>query len=179
MALKTYSRARTAEAAARAFCEKAGIVAHEIIRDEETPGFTCVIVAPEVAASTITTAGWKFRAAQEPELPQGLLDQVAETDLSGAPIIEEPTEEDEKAYAEQQAAEEAPAPVEAPKKSGYIHEASWLEKPTKKVWHIADSMPGAARKDVIAACREAGIAYGTARTQYQEWKKANAASVKK
>ena len=41
--------------------------------------------------------------------------------------------------------------------------------PTKKVWHIADSMPGAKRKEVIEACVLQGIAYGTARTQYQHW----------
>jgi len=46
---------------------------------------------------------------------------------------------------------------------------SSCELPTKKVWHIADSMPGAKRKEVIEACVAAGIAYGTARTQYQHW----------
>lgn len=33
-----------------------------------------------------------------------------------------------------------------------------------------DSMPEAKRKDVIAACVEEGIAFFTARTQYQKWK---------
>lgn len=46
---------------------------------------------------------------------------------------------------------------------------STIVLPTKKVWDIADKMPGAKRKDVIAACVQAGIAYGTARTQYQHW----------
>lgn len=46
---------------------------------------------------------------------------------------------------------------------------SSCELPTKKVWHIADSMPGAKRKDVIEECVRQGIAYGTARTQYQHW----------
>lgn len=46
---------------------------------------------------------------------------------------------------------------------------STAEKPTKKVWHVADSMPGAKRKDVIEECVRQGIAYGTARTQYQHW----------
>lgn len=46
---------------------------------------------------------------------------------------------------------------------------STTEKPTKKVWVIADSMPGAKRKEVIEACVAQGIAYGTARTQYQHW----------
>lgn len=50
---------------------------------------------------------------------------------------------------------------------------STCEKPTKKVWHIADSMPKASRKDVMAQCVAQGIAYGTARTQYQAWFKAS------
>ena len=44
-------------------------------------------------------------------------------------------------------------------------------RPTKLVWDIADKMPGAKRKEVIEACVAAGIAYGTARTQYQHWYK--------
>ncbi len=41
--------------------------------------------------------------------------------------------------------------------------------PTKKVWTIADSMPDKKRKEVIEECVRQGIAYGTARTQYQHW----------
>lgn len=37
------------------------------------------------------------------------------------------------------------------------------------VWEMAYSMPGAKRKDVIAACVAAGIPVGTAKTQYQHW----------
>lgn len=50
---------------------------------------------------------------------------------------------------------------------------STCERPTKKVWHIADSMPGASRKAVMEECVRQGIAYGTARTQYQAWFKAS------
>ena len=46
---------------------------------------------------------------------------------------------------------------------------SVIERPCKKVWHIADAMPGSKRKEVLAACVKAGIAYYTARTQYQQW----------
>lgn len=53
---------------------------------------------------------------------------------------------------------------------------STCEKPTKKVWAIADSMPGASRKEVIAACIAAGIGEGTSRTQYQAWYSAMKAS---
>jgi hypothetical protein len=50
---------------------------------------------------------------------------------------------------------------------------STAEKPTKLVWEIADRMTAenadVKRKDVIDACVAAGIAFGTARTQYQHW----------
>lgn len=46
---------------------------------------------------------------------------------------------------------------------------STAKLPTKLVWDIADKMPGAKRKEVVEACVAAGIAYGTARTQYQHW----------
>ncbi len=47
---------------------------------------------------------------------------------------------------------------------------SAVEKPTKLVWHIADGMPKAKRAEVLKACADAGIAFYTARTQYQLWK---------
>lgn len=53
---------------------------------------------------------------------------------------------------------------------------SVVDRPTKLVWDIADNMPDAKRKDVIAACVLKGIAYGTARTQYQHWFKQKAVS---
>ena len=49
---------------------------------------------------------------------------------------------------------------------------SEVESPTKLVWSIADSMPGADRKEVIAACVEQGINKSTAQTQYYRWSKA-------
>ncbi|HBP5740821.1 hypothetical protein [Pseudomonas aeruginosa] len=60
--------------------------------------------------------------------------------------------------------EEASAPVVK------TRNASTVASPVKRVWAIADSMPEAKRKDVIAACVEEGIAFFTARTQYQKWK---------
>lgn len=54
-----------------------------------------------------------------------------------------------------------------------IKNESTTERPCKSVWAIADEMKGARRKDVIAACVEKGIAYNTARTQYQQWYQLN------
>lgn len=55
---------------------------------------------------------------------------------------------------------------------------STTELPTKKVWQIADEMMATnakaglvapKRKEVIEECVRRGVAYGTARTQYQHW----------
>lgn len=59
---------------------------------------------------------------------------------------------------------------------------SSIPKPTKAVWLIADEMcfealanhlPIPSRKAIQEECVARGIASGTARTQYQAWKKAN------
>lgn len=59
---------------------------------------------------------------------------------------------------------------------------STVEKPTKRVWAIADEMIAEAeeagetkptRAEIQDECVRRGIASGTARTQYQAWKKAN------
>lgn len=69
-----------------------------------------------------------------------------------------------------------PVEVEKPAKVATTHEIkneSTTALPCKSVWAIADEMKGARRKDVIAACVEKGIAYNTARTQYQQWYQIN------
>lgn len=48
-----------------------------------------------------------------------------------------------------------------------VKRESTVKNPVKMVWQIADEMWGQSRKDIIAKCVEAGIAYNTARTQYQ------------
>lgn len=44
---------------------------------------------------------------------------------------------------------------------------SEVKNPVKLVWEIADRMWGERRTDILKSCVEAGIAYNTARTQYQ------------
>lgn len=65
------------------------------------------------------------------------------------------------------------APKAAPKRKIEVINHSTIERPTKTVWHIADEMfaanPQVRRKDVIAECVNRGIAFYTARTQYQQW----------
>lgn len=50
-----------------------------------------------------------------------------------------------------------------------VRAKSDVESPTKLVWQIADSMPGASRKDIIAACVAQGVHPSTASTQYSKW----------
>lgn len=71
-------------------------------------------------------------------------------------------------------------PVKAPgtKSSIEMVDKSTIERPTKYVWHVADEMFNTAqeqgddqprRKEVIEECVRRGVAYNTARTQYQQW----------
>lgn len=55
-----------------------------------------------------------------------------------------------------------------------IKRKSDIENPCEYVWTVCENMVpnGARRKDVIAYCVENGVAFYTARTQYQLWKKA-------
>lgn len=76
-------------------------------------------------------------------------------------------------------------PIEAPAKGKAkpeIKRKSDIERPTKAVWHIADEMftanPQVRRKDVIAECVYRGIAFYTARTQYQQWLAAKKGTIK-
>lgn len=63
-----------------------------------------------------------------------------------------------------------------PRKATYIRGTSSVDGPVATVWAIASEMraedPGVARKDILNACLEAGVTFGTARTQYQAWKNA-------
>ena len=57
---------------------------------------------------------------------------------------------------------------------------SSINQPCREVWTIAEKMrevnPDVKRKEVLEACVKAGIAYYTARTQYQQWLQATKAS---
>lgn len=61
----------------------------------------------------------------------------------------------------------------APKATVAIKHQSEIVHPCKRVWNIATVMkelnPLVKRGEVLATCVEEGIAYYTARTQYQQW----------
>lgn len=58
-----------------------------------------------------------------------------------------------------------------------IARESTVKRPCYVVWDMADKMVGARRKDVVAACVQAGVAYYTARTQYQLWNQCQKAMI--
>lgn len=65
-----------------------------------------------------------------------------------------------------------PEKVEAEKTPSAPRAKSEVESPTKLVWEVADSMPGASRNDVVDACVKRGVNKSTASTQYYRWQKA-------
>lgn len=80
----------------------------------------------------------------------------------------------EEEYTEEDAKHHEEVTGEAPETAdGKDRNKSCIENPCQLVWNIADEMEGARRKDVIEACVKAGVAFYTARTQYQLWKQAN------
>ena len=64
-----------------------------------------------------------------------------------------------------------PAPKKVKKETKSLPRESVIDNPVKMVWEIADRMWGQRRKDIIAECVRLGIAYNTARTQYQAFYK--------
>lgn len=82
-----------------------------------------------------------------------------------------------KAAAKKQAAKKAPAKKPTSKKASdsRLH-ASKIENPVAVMWDICEKMKNKRRRDVLKAATEAGIAFWTARTQYQLWSQASRAS---
>jgi len=72
---------------------------------------------------------------------------------------------------------ESPAPEAAPAKPAkVVRHRSEMGGATKLVWDLCDQAtavnPNVTRKELMALCEATGIAYYTARTQIQLWKKA-------
>lgn len=125
-----------------------------------------------------------FRAIKADEVEEQVVEEEAapeevdETPVEPEPAEEEATEE-EATSEEEQLTEEEIKSLPVLTIDSRLRKST-IESPSKRVWEIADQMkaenPNVRRKDVIAACVEQGIAYYTARTQYQLWFKANKAS---
>jgi len=181
--IKTYSRARTAAAALRKILDmhEVPVINFELDAYEVEPGRFAARVFLNgygLAAETLTLlendlleAGFEF------ETKNAVADILgAEEVVDASAVLQEddtsPMMAEEEAREAAEALEQAALDqiaIENAGSSTYVKEVSTFKGATKMVWTIADNMVGASRKDVIEACRRAGIAYGTARTQYQKW----------
>ncbi len=154
---------------------------------------SCLVSEREGGFNFLKASEAAFRAA----IATSAQSRSAEANLSAMPIDDdgyvadsEPSAQDEaeeeEAHANRQKAADALADslqsaAALPNgKEPWIRVSS-VEKPTKFVWHVADRMVAAAlaagkaapsRKEVQDECVRLGVAHGTARTQYQAWKKA-------
>ncbi len=145
--MKAYSTKSTARRAAKQQFGSDAIEGqhYELVTVGEQFAFRSLVstVAEETPAAEVATA--------EPEAPESAIDPVGQAE-AGQPA---PASDDE--------ATATPATDSKPRNK------STVASPVRQVWAIADSLPGAKRKDIVAACVEQGIAFFTARTQYQKW----------
>ena len=160
---KTFSRARSAKAALAKILEMHESEG-EITTSEVDPGRFAAFVdfddpITEELKADLTEQGFLFTAPEleleededeeEEDLPEVTADDILDGEEGDAlpPIT----------------------PDTPRRRSGYINEISNHMGVVAQVHMICDAMPNATRKEVISTCRAAGIAYGTARTQYQKW----------
>ncbi len=115
-------------------------------------------------------------AAEETQNEETPADPIVETEAeteTPAEVVETETETETETEIETPADPIVEDKVETKVKTKVepkiIENRSTAEKPCRLVWDLADSMIGARRKDIIAAAEAKGVAYYTARTQYQLW----------
>ena len=143
--MKAYSTKATARRAAKQQFGSDAIEGqhYELVAVGEQFAFTALVTTGAEEAPAVEAP------APEVEAPASVIDPVEPAE-AGQPV---PASDDEA----------APATETKPRNK------STVTSPVRQVWAIADSMPGAKRKDIVAACVEQGIAFFTARTQYQKW----------
>lgn len=103
----------------------------------------------------------KKPAKAAPEV-QAILDK---TDAAKKRLAARPKAEAKKAPAKPKAKREGSTYAQMAQNAG----ASTVESPVQVMWNLCDSMQDKKRKEVIEAAVNKGIAYYTARTQYQLW----------
>lgn len=194
--LKTYSRARSATAAAKkalsnieAFISRIDATEYEgkfaaevtirsgggkeIVDAVKAAGFipnltmrattddpVSEILAPEITEAETVTETPIEDIMDIPEWDEDLGDEAEDDDIEDT--VSEMLDDMGEDVGE-------PLTAVAPKgRGGYINEVSSTMGACELARSIAHQMPDAPRKEVIAACRQAGIAYGTARTQIQK-----------
>lgn len=119
-----------------------------------------------VEAHTEDGSGFRFVPLNPAPVEEARVFADADNNGAGAKLLVAPAE----VPVEELVVEEGAAPVVK------ARNASTVESPTRRVWAIADELhaanPDVRRKDIMAACEAAGIAFFTARTQIQKWMKA-------
>ena len=159
MEIKTYSRGRSAVAAAKKALAYLDAFITDISPAAHGDKFTAIVTVKPSGGKEIVEA--VMVAGFGAVIAKGADKEIEDlsSDEEGEPSEAEELIEDEGGD---------PLPTDAPrKKGGYINEHSNVIGACALACAIARSMPDAPRKEVIAACRQAGIAYGTARTQLQ------------
>lgn len=167
MEVKTYSRARAAVAAAKKVLEHLSpfIVSIEGVShgDKFTALVTVKAAGGKEISDAVIAAGFPAHLHVEAVAPIEVADEEQETDG-----------DDELEADDETADDDAPEVAEVDKKrGGYINEHSSIKGACDMVHEIASGMhhdnPQVKKAEVIAECRRHGVAYGTARTQYQKW----------
>lgn len=142
-------KAYTTKSNARRAAKSAGLEQFEIIEVEG--GFSFQAVAQEETAPAIETPAEMDQTTFEEVQESGDLEERLDASL---------------AVADQEA-------KKAPTRKIEVTNESTAERPCKLVWHIVDEMkaanPEVKRKEVLAECVKRGVAFYTARTQYQQW----------
>ena len=170
--LKTYSRARSATAAAKKALSNIEAFISRIDYTEYEGKFAAEVTirsgGGKEIVDAVKAAGFipnlTMRAVTDDPVSEILAPEITEDD------DDEPDLEDTVSEILDDMGEDVGEPLTAvaPKgRGGYINEVSSTMGACELARSIALQMPNAPRKEVIAACRQAGIAYGTARTQIQ------------
>lgn len=149
MEVKTYSRARAAVAAAKKVLEHLSMFIVSIEGVPHGDKFAALVTVKAAGGKEISdaiiAAGFPAHLHVEAVAP------AEEQEPPKAETVENHTE----------------------KTDGYIKETSVVKGACALVHEIAAHMhanhPAVKKADVIEECRKVGIAFGTARTQYQKW----------
>lgn len=181
MEVKTYARARVAKAKARDIMNMhefpEGVYGIETF-EMEANRFAAKVIVDFAELSTISVAADALDLLLADLAEAGFVAEVISADDSktAAEVLDE-----EIAGYRRDAEEEAaqgipaevanPADVPLPRKSGYINEMSGFIGVVAYCHSVIPELvaKGMTRKAVIDELRARGVAYGTARTQYQNW----------
>lgn len=128
-----------------------------------------------------TEGAYQFPTFESNQEARALFNEALQLDVDAQDESEEEEAHANRLKAADALADSQQATSALPNGKVWIHISS-VAKPTKFVWEVANSMVAAAiaagkplptRKAVQDECIRLGVASGTARTQYQAWKKAS------